>query len=91
MQGHAAHASSNGGALAANGHMVPPFPVYPVPGVPYHVAVPASHAQLLQHHHLPTGTAPYGYAPPVSMVNGHMYSSQQPIMYPVSYPGELVS
>lgn len=91
MQGHATHASSNGGVPTANGHMMPPFPAFPVHGVPFHVPVPASHAELLRYHHLPAGATPYGYAPPVSMVNGHMYPSQQPIMYPVSFPGELIS
>ena len=81
------HASSNGGL--PNGHMMASFPAFLAQGVPYHMAVPASHAELLRYHHLPTVANPYGYAPPVSMVNGHMYPTQQPVMYPVSFPGEL--
>ena len=91
LQGHVEHAASNGGGPTPNGHVISPFPAFHAQGVPYHMAVPASHAELLRYHHLPTAPSPYGFAPPVSMVNGHMYPSQQPVMYPLSFPGELDS
>lgn len=59
--------------------------------MPYHMAVPASHAELLRYHHMPTAAGHYGFVPPVSMVNGYMYPSQQPVMYPLSFPGMLLS
>jgi len=59
-------------------------------GMPYHMAVPASHAELLRYHHMPTAAGHYGFVPPVSMVNGYMYPSQQPVMYPLSFPGMLL-
>ena len=91
MQGHAEHASSNGGVLTPNGHMMSLFLPFHAPGVPYHMAVPASHAELLRYHHLPAAASPYGFAPPVSLVNGHMYSGHPPAMYPLAFPGELAS
>ena len=90
MQGHMEYASSNGGMTPNGHHIMSPFMPYPSQGMAYHLAVPASHAELLRYHpHLPAGAGHYGFiGPSVSMVNGHMYSSQ-PMMYPMSFPGAL--
>lgn len=83
------HTSSNGGMLTPNGQMMSPFLPFHAPGM-YHMAVPASHAELMRYHHMPAAPGHFGFMSPASMVNGHMYAGQQPVMYPIQFPGALL-
>ena len=86
MQGHMEHASSNGAVMTPNGHIMLPYMPFHGPGTPYHMAMMASHAELLRYHNVSPAASQYA-GPPVSMANGHMYPPQQSMMYHMPYPG----